>query len=763
MPDQVKHFLSSLTAVLILLSTFQSQVLGSVPLPSAELRRRVVALSSAAPFSSNDIEFRETLQDYLFELATEGQSSKKRLESFAKLISRENSPFGVQDFLDLLQSFHVETEADLQLLHSLLMLLKGGDLDRKASSILKRLAFEVHSLHVSDVQSRKTQAETLFYLQGLERNRDYAKQIGQLALDAIAEVPSVSVDIKRDAVSHILYSYCGERPLDEGSGALLVRSLVAALKIAEDSNDKNMLNSPEMIFPELARRCDIAAVIECQQSLIRVAQKLQMDEKTQSTLRWQLGYAYLLAQNYSAAEQHIRGSAKDFQTLRLLAQLQLAECLRREGKIEECKAVAQQIEKLTLASRENFSSEYTAGAKTILAELLISSDRTVEALPFLESAVDIYEKARTYVDFTYWNYPRLSATVPTELSALSCAVTAYKKLGRSSDAAQMQKKLDQLAFTESKRLASEKATIIFEKLQRGEYDADALSFVHEYVELLSRADVSEAGQIENLLALAELLIDRADSPAAEYSLTACSERNSSPSVRRRILCDKVRIAEFNGDFELSARLISDISKLSSKSDDDSAILAASLSTRLQLLLGNYEGAINASRLLESVLLSKSDPQVNKVSETQDNSPRDTFVLLHQSALLDRARAFMFSGSLQPALSQIRLCISVPGGEDESTKIDAYVLLAKGYRKAGHAGLAAASLERAINLMRFMLQSRPSLMLADAKLGIAEMAAEDGNRIRAKRYFAGAVEVAKECHLNKSAFYQRTFTDRTFKN
>ncbi|MFN8554243.1 MAG: hypothetical protein U0103_22430 [Candidatus Obscuribacterales bacterium] len=747
----------------MLLSTFQSQVLGSVPLPSAELRRQVQALSSAAPFSSTETELRETVQDYLFELATEGQSSKQRLESLAELVSQGNSPFVVQDFLDLLQSFHVETEADLKLLHRLLILLQGGDQERKASSILKRLAFEVQSLHVSDVQSRQAQAETLFYLQGLERNRDYAKQIGQMALEAIAAVPTVSVDIRRDAVSHILYSYCGERPLDEGSGALLVRSLVAAIKIAEDSNDKNMLRSPEMMFPELARRCDVATVINLQQSLVRVAQKLQMDEKTLFTLRWQLGYAYLLAQNYSAAELHMRESAKDFQSLTLLAQLQLTECLRREGKMDECNALSQQIEKLTPSSRENFSADYTAGAKTILAELLISSGRTVEALPILESAIDIYEKSRLYKDLAYWNYPKLSATVPTEQSALALAVAAYKEVGRSSDAVQMQKKLDQLDLSESKRLASEKATMIFEKVQRGEYDVDALSLVREYVELLSKADVSEDGQIENLLALAASLIDRADSQAAEFSLAACSERNPSPLMRRRILCDKVKIAEFNGDFELATRLISEVKSSSDKSDEDSAILAASLLTRLQLLLGNYDGAIDASRLLESALLSKSEPPVNKVSATQDNSQLDTFILLHQSALLDRARALMFSGSLQPALSQIRLCISVPGGEDESTNIDAYVLLAKGYRTAGHAGLAAAACERAINLMRFKPQFRPSLMLADARLGMAEMAAEDGNKIRAKRYFAGAVEVAKECHLDKSTFYKRVFVDGPFKN
>ncbi|MBS1953324.1 MAG: hypothetical protein JST89_04005 [Cyanobacteria bacterium SZAS-4] len=712
--------------------------------PSSALRAKV-----KASIEHSDDDSVETVRDYLYLLDEEKASPKAKMQAILDLASFYKSvndvlPMTVPIWADLT----VSDASDMLMLEQILSRVStvGGVQEELP---LARLAEEVDKIEVTDNERLKIKisiiSRILFLLQG---NYAYSKKIADITLRQIAQA-TIEPPNNIDTVSfHIIALYYLESPRSTRNGALLASSLRNLLRISDRTGNSNTLPLAENLFPELARRCDVATTIELQKALVETAVKIKLNDSLLGTLQWQLGYAYMLAGDYAKAESALRQSAPNIQSMKLMWKLQLAECLRRQRKTEEYDKLAEEIEKEVPESREKYAFDFAAGAQAIRALNLVDRGNFEAALPLLKSSSEIYSKTTGSRDLAYFNLPLYTITFPDEIAVLTAEAAVNRKLGRVAEAERLEKSVEAIQSSNEQDALTAQTASLLNIAQRdggiGVQPEDAKSFVA----LCSKMKLPET-RVATLLDYAEVLISNNDLLSAKLCLDAIVDNQMSDAIKSKVIRDLLLIAECQGDLKSTEQLLSKLESTSTNSSDDDRLKNLESLVHRNLLLGDYEKAEMQSRQIEEKLLSLDDKELDKTEQTVQGK----FVIDYQMGLLDRARALVQLKSFAPAMILLRALLV--RNLDQQTLIDASTLLARCYKESGHPGLAKTCEQNAVILFDNMYRpGTTSYMLADAKFQLAILAAENGNLVRSRRYRAEALKVAAKAHVENTALYKQ---------
>jgi hypothetical protein len=747
---RMKLKLFNLIMIALFLGAQSNSVAEETTTSSASIvKKQVIAMSN-----NRDTNIYETVRDYIYALSKEPIPPESKLKSLIALKESLAKPSfsdipRLRDASSILQDCHVRTISDLLMMQRALSAL-NGDCTHAQASMLYRIGLEVEQVQVTNAADKRAKVETLCILERLLRDdNEYGRKFALLTLKQIASDPTIPIEIeiekKRFAVMQPLRSHIVEFPPRIGDGELYAAILHYAIKIAEQSPE-SVLDSPADFFLQLTLRCDVGTAARLQKELVESAVKLKMDESILSTLRAQLGYAYLFDGEYALAESAFRESAKNTESMPLIVQTLLAECLRLEGKLDDSSSLAAQIENRAKKSTEQYSNIYADRAKAIRAQNLISHGESEPALKLLQECEWTFSRTLGRQDLNNRKFP-FNKAFPASETVMASEILLYRKLNRLQEVEQTQKKLDGIELEETKELTNRQETELFNLAKFQFSDEQALFNSKRYIDFCAISAPSVSEHKEKILSYAEELINCGSLPAAKFCLDECCKATNGISQSHRIADDRITIAELRGELDSAKRLLDDKSDLTNATQDD-LLKTSELSATLSLLNGEYDRSESQSRLLETRLFS-----LNDVAESNDfrQTSQDQFAAKHAVGLLDRAQTLAHRRSFKEALVLLRRVLKIPSSD---TALDAYALMAQCYQNTAHPGLALVAAQQSIDLLQASgYQPSPARLLADANFQLGQFALANGNKIRAQRYFTEALNIARDSHLTKTALYK----------
>ena len=707
----------------------------------------------------------ETESDYLFALKEEHASSSVQLKAMLELANVNRLLL----WFEALSDFHVADLQSLTLLHQVMQHTADSNihaLPQLYAAVVWRLGQEVNALHLSSLEERRLQGETLWRLAALlQDDSQYGRKLGAMAMERLANVPESADGIKRDAIFRVLYAYEGERPPGREDGDLLIRCVQAACSIVSQCQDKYMLGQAEGMFPEMIRRSSAANAVRVERLLVNTAECAKMDDSVLSTLRTQLGCGYILSGDYIGAESILRESSGASPSPSLLASLYLAECLRRRQKYDQCIQLCRQIVKMANPTGEKFAAELEALANAVLGQALIDQGKFAAAEQPLKFAEQFFDKHQARVAMFLWSQPNAMTVLPSEQEIVNNLAVVYQNEGRLSEAERLTsvKKSLERAELESK-LAQAKDDVDSYSRRQGIAREHIQNRAAEFIDLCARSDQTPEKRAHLLIEYAEHLIADGKPEIAERCLAACSsgrfmDKEDRAWIAERILLDRLWIAECQGDLRQAKQLLNELpdavatrtqpslSDPQNTGNESHSSSIEELATRYDLLSGDYEGAELRSRDLETALDRISQPVDIITSDA-----RDDFVEQNLDALVDRAQACLHLQKFDDASKLLRAVLSLRGRGKEDQLLNASTLLAICYHQMGHDGLAHAAREQAVYLL-VRSESEPTRVLADAYLKLATFGSNDQSPIRVKRYLQSAKKIAELSHLEQTALYK----------
>lgn len=682
--------------------------------PTSQIERLRNQLIKPSAISSSEL--RELTSDYLYLLDKNAISSEVQLQSLLDITKpQDNAQFADRSgtnkwhWLRALNHYRVKNKDCLKKLNDALTVYRNSAPDAMMSrekGIFTRLAAETNRFKATSKEDQKLKAETLWKLalSVQHQRRQLEQELVDLAVVQLIKSEDVSIDEKRSALNKAISTYNSSDQPTKAMRKGLRKTLDLMIKTATQYSDRYIFSSPESIFPVLIRILETEDAINTQKKLVSCAENLKFDQTILMTLQFQLACGYLAANHLKQAETLLR-----LQKQNPIAQLCLAECLRRQKRLAEVDELTAKIKKTKFSSKYKYPTQYVAMASAVQGQTDIDRKQFEKALPHLDIAYEWSRKTISTENDDIRGSSYMWEIFPTFEKIIQNQILCHSKIGHDDTA--------KSKIAELKQLTNAK---LLDKLARERTGLSNLA------NMLATPDQSmkEANQMIKISELTERNLSARISLLLNYaeSLIGSKKFDSAAICLQKIAAlIKSTTEKPNG---LDARVKSDL-----------VLLKITEATHQAIDSQNFELAEFESRPLEAdlgAIMSMSSESSN------DDQKKEKFVETNQRALIERVQCLV---KLRRFDDAARICRSILSwSRNAEVEIDALANLAVCYERSGHSGLMQAVKQQASIRAELIGSYSCSQYIADAKAQLATLEDSDQNALRAERYRAEAKEI-----------------------
>ncbi|HEY9732868.1 MAG TPA: hypothetical protein V6C89_13200 [Drouetiella sp.] len=529
------------------LSPADSQSAGEKTTGSAATRLSTAELHSLGEHIKNQMiasldlsdrdlsEFSENTRDYVYTLQNTPGTPQSRIEALLGLndaikqklptettsvniprIGNSTVALKLSDVVSILKDFHFKTTSDLNIVDRILK-ETDGDCSNSQANILYQLGIHLANFKVTGSHDNQTKFETICLIDKSLRNfRGYGESFAIINLRQMA----AQRDIPSDVGTLVMLSfspYFQEAPPRITNGHIYGQTLIYALNVINRAKGKGF-DSIQNCFVDLANRCAPEEAALLLKKVCDMAAKYEIDASTQSLLRAQLGYLYLLADQPALAEKTLLHGGAHVANMSLASQTILAEALRRQKKYTQCEQLASQIAKVTEPERDQDAYIFIAYAQAIRAQNAVEQKKYELGLRLLESVEAIYSHNLGDIQTLALRYPRSQQVFPTLHTVMTQEIAILSRLGRTHEAAQKRTKLSEFDSTAARENAQYESSEYL-NLARFQYsDEQAIQNADRYAALNKIAESSDRKRREKIASYIDVLIDNGFFVPAKYCL-----------------------------------------------------------------------------------------------------------------------------------------------------------------------------------------------------------------------------------------------------